>query len=225
MRYMHRSVSAAPDASSPSAWTNHHLLVQVLEWRAARVVETYASLNAKGEIDASADQRVSRAVTEAFVAGQVFEMIDALPVGDPTKTIVSSLLRLVRLLLNIITTLSLMLRQYLLVTIESSLTDLLSFGLRLAPPNSVDPTNPLRMAVSRLCLELLPESIALSDAFGLTDWELDRYVYKCLLSMFEIHISVLSVLLAVTMDECMMHFGRGLKLSHSTSLPFLTATK
>lgn len=118
----------------PAAWTSHHLLVQALEWRAARAVEAYASLNTKGEIDASADKRVCRAVTEAFVAGQVSEMIDVLPFGDPTKTIVSSLLRLVRLLFtnyqNLPSHLARTLRQYLPVTIESSLTDLLAFGLR-----------------------------------------------------------------------------------------------
>lgn len=32
----------------PAAWTSHHLLVQVLEWRAARVVGAYASISAKG---------------------------------------------------------------------------------------------------------------------------------------------------------------------------------
>lgn len=100
MRYTHRSHSAAPGVSSPSAWTNHHWLVQVLEWRAVRAVEAYASLNTKGEIDASADKRVCRPVTEAFVAGQASEMIDGLPFADPTITIVSSLLRLVRLLLT-----------------------------------------------------------------------------------------------------------------------------
>lgn len=69
----------------PAAWTSHHLLVQALEWRAARVVEAYASLNTKGEIDASADKRVCRPVTEAFVAGQASEMIDALPFRKPIK--------------------------------------------------------------------------------------------------------------------------------------------
>jgi acyl-CoA oxidase len=29
------------------------------------------------------------------------------------------------------------------------------------------------MAIKDLCLQLLPESIGLSDAFALTDWELD----------------------------------------------------
>ena len=66
--------------------------------------------------------------------------------------------------------------QYLLATVESALADLLSFGLKLSPSTAKDPTNPLRSALSRLCLRLVPESIALTDAFGYTDWELDRYV-------------------------------------------------
>lgn len=101
----------------------------------------------------------------------------------------------------------------------------------MAPPNSVDPTSPLRKAgvVSRLCADLLPESIALSDAFGLTDWELGRYgLHKFVLSMFAIHKYNpfdLSVRLACTTDACMMHFGRGRKLRRSTGLPYLMATR
>lgn len=73
-------------------------------------------------------------MTEAFIAGQVSEMIDALPFRRPnqnyrilaTQTGESSIYVHI-----IIPTLSLRtLRQYPLVTIESSLTDLLSFGLR-----------------------------------------------------------------------------------------------
>ena len=83
------------DASSPSTWTDHTKVVEILRWRAARAVEAYAELKDRGEIDASADLRLSRAVTESFVAGQVGEFIDSLPFEDPTKSIVSSLLRLV----------------------------------------------------------------------------------------------------------------------------------
>lgn len=72
------------------------------------------------------------------------------------------------------------LRQYLLTTVEASLVDLLSFGLFRARSNtesrSRDPARSLRMAIQKLCLELLPNAIGLSDAFGFTDWELDRSV-------------------------------------------------
>jgi acyl-CoA oxidase len=63
--------------------------------------------------------------------------------------------------------------QYLLTTVESALVDLLSFGL-LQPSNGEDPSRSLRMAIKELCVALLPEAIGLSDAFGFTDWELDR---------------------------------------------------
>ena len=43
----------------------------------------------------------------------------------------------------------------------------------------------LRLEVARLCKELLPEAIALSDAFGYTDWELDRYVSGCHERLFQ----------------------------------------
>lgn len=72
-------------------------------------------------------------------------------------------------------------RQYLLTTVESALVDLLSFGLfRVAPADdssrSRDPTRALRLAIAALCGELLPEAIGLTDAFGFSDWELDRCV-------------------------------------------------
>lgn len=30
------------------------------------------------------------------------------------------------------------------------------------------------MAIKQICAELLPEATGLTDAFGFTDWELDR---------------------------------------------------
>lgn len=55
--------------------------------------------------------------------------------------------------------------------------DLLSFGLFRTPvgPPSSDPARPLRIAIKNLCRELLPNAIGLCDAFGFTDWELDRF--------------------------------------------------
>ena len=71
--------------------------------------------------------------------------------------------------------------QYLLTTIEGALVDLLSFGLMRpkaiygkSPPSSIDPTRAVRLAIQRLCQELIPETIGLTDAFGFTDWDLDR---------------------------------------------------
>jgi acyl-CoA oxidase len=60
--------------------------------------------------------------------------------------------------------------------VETSLVDLLSFGLiGAASEDTNDPTRSLRMEITELCLTLLPNVIGLSDAFGFTDWELDRY--------------------------------------------------
>lgn len=69
--------------------------------------------------------------------------------------------------------------QYLLTVLEAGLVDLLSFGLLFSPPTTVgndDPARPLRLSINELCQELLPEAVGLSDAFGFTDWELDRSV-------------------------------------------------
>lgn len=60
--------------------------------------------------------------------------------------------------------------------------DLLSFDLIPRPAtNSAnaalsgrDPTRSLRTAIANLEQELLPEVIGLTDAFGFTDWELNR---------------------------------------------------
>jgi hypothetical protein len=60
--------------------------------------------------------------------------------------------------------------------VETSLVDLLSLGLIGAVSQDTnDSTNSLRVEIAELCLTLLPNVIGLSDAFGFTDWELDRY--------------------------------------------------
>jgi acyl-CoA oxidase len=74
--------------------------------------------------------------------------------------------------------------QYLLSTLETALVDLLSFDLIPRPALSSedaalsgrDPTRSLRTAIDNLEQELLPEAIGLTDAFGFTDWEIDRYL-------------------------------------------------
>ena len=70
-----------------------------------------------------------------------------------------------------------------MTTIEGGLVDFLSFGLMgpkvicgESPSSSIDPTRTVRLAIQRLCQELIPEAIGLTDAFGFTDWDLDRLV-------------------------------------------------
>ena len=64
----------------------------------------------------------------------------------------------------------------MLTAVESGLTDILSFGLLGEAGPAEDPSRGLRVAIKRLCEELLPEAIGLSDGFGFSDWELDRSV-------------------------------------------------
>jgi len=66
--------------------------------------------------------------------------------------------------------------KYLLTTVEAALVDLLSFKLfpLTCLTGSIDPTRSIRLSISELCRKLLPNAIGLSDAFGFTDWELDR---------------------------------------------------
>ncbi|KAJ7769564.1 peroxisomal oxidase [Mycena maculata] len=150
-----------PPELSPESWTTPTTAILLLEWRAALLVHEMAQTI--GAPDATVTQRVSRAVTEAFVAARVGEMIEAL--GATLRPRETEVVRKVYIL-------------YLLTTVESALVDLLSFGLFRAtptgaPPRSRDPTRALRMAIASLCAELFPEAIGLTDAFGLSDWELD----------------------------------------------------
>ncbi|KAJ7257516.1 peroxisomal oxidase [Mycena haematopus] len=152
-----------PPELNATSWTQPATSILLLEWRAALLV--HESAQTLGESDATATQRVSRAVTEAFVAARVGEMIEALGTAFGTGTREAEVVRKVYLL-------------YLLTTVESSLVDLLSFGLFRGsptgnPPRSRDPTRALRLAIAELCAELLPDAIGLTDAFGFSDWELD----------------------------------------------------
>lgn len=53
--------------------------------------------------------------------------------------------------------------------------DLLSVGL-IRHTGAGDPTQDLRLAIKALCVEVLPNVIGLTDAFGFSDWSLDRYL-------------------------------------------------
>ncbi|KAK7024780.1 acyl-coenzyme A oxidase [Favolaschia claudopus] len=150
-----------PPELKPSSWNQPATAILLLEWRAALLVNECAQTVEAP--DATLTQRVSRAVTEAFVAARVGEMIDGLPTTLKGKE--AEAVRKVYLL-------------YLLTSVEGALVDLLSFGLFRATPTgnparSRDPTRALRLAIAGLCAELLPEAIGLTDAFGFTDWELD----------------------------------------------------
>ena len=68
--------------------------------------------------------------------------------------------------------------QHLLTTAESALADLLGFGLLTITATkegiTKDPGHSLRLAIDKTCQDILPNAIGLTDAFGFTDWELDR---------------------------------------------------
>ncbi|KAL0578791.1 hypothetical protein V5O48_003203 [Marasmius crinis-equi] len=175
-----------PPVLSEASWADPGVLISLLEWRAALLVHEVAQTT--DALEATIYQRVSKAVTEAFVAGRVGEMLVLLnerEIGPKDKEVVKRVYIL-----------------YLLTTIESSLTDFLSFGLLRLPlrdPSSSgslsrDPTRGLRLAIARLCEDLLPEAIGLTDAFGFTDWELDRYsVSRFIMLMLMAMLSALGV--------------------------------
>jgi len=145
----------------PTSWHEPHNAVRILEKRALYIVRDHA--RHEHNPDASAAQRVARAVTEAFVAAQVEQFIQDVPSQLPGTEAhaVADLLLL-----------------YLLTSVENALVDLLSFGLL---PTSLshrlhadgDCTRILRTVIQQQYLKLLPQTIGLTDAFGFSDWELD----------------------------------------------------
>jgi acyl-CoA oxidase len=69
------------------------VVLLLLEWRAALIVQDLARNQNKP--DTSANQRVSKAVSEAFVAAQVVQMIQELNLVDEDRRVVGELYRLV----------------------------------------------------------------------------------------------------------------------------------
>jgi hypothetical protein len=74
-------------------WTDITALVQLLEWRAARIVQELA--RNPDVVDASMNQRVSKAVTEAFVAAQVAEIVADLTLPSTEREVVTDVYKLV----------------------------------------------------------------------------------------------------------------------------------
>ncbi|KAG2355129.1 peroxisomal oxidase [Suillus spraguei] len=150
------TTSEAPPQVTASTWQDVRSVVLLLEWRAALMVKNFTQTPASADVDASINQRLAKAVTEAFVAAQVGEMINNLAVlPSEDAKVVGYLYRL-----------------YLLTSAESALVDLLSIGL-IRHTGAGDPTQDLRLAIKALCIEVLPNVIGLTDAFGFSDWSLD----------------------------------------------------
>ncbi|KAI0321360.1 peroxisomal oxidase [Amylostereum chailletii] len=150
------------DVSLPGAqpWSDPAYLALLLEHRAARVVEAHATSSTP---DAGGAHRVAEAVTDSFVGVQVVEMIKGLgatALRNESQKIVGRLYTL-----------------DLLTAVEAALVDIFAFGLVPVPSSSsgpaTDPAHGLRAAISETLADLLPDAIGLSDAFGLTDWELN----------------------------------------------------
>lgn len=162
---------------SPTMWQDHAAIIHLLEWRAALAVQSAAqNLN---HPDAGINHRLSKAVTEAFVATQVGAMIsdlNQLPQNEASA--LGDLYHLVRSYHCQAHPLDDSDRyiQYLLIITEGALVDLFSFGLLQRGPDQTDPTADLRAAINTVCLRLLPNAVGFTDAFSFPDWALDRYV-------------------------------------------------
>ena len=84
----------AVTASSSVNWSDASTLINLLEFRAAKIVDARAR-GGEASVDASSDQRVSRAVTDAFVAVEIGKMIRKLPLEGYDRVVLEKLLRLV----------------------------------------------------------------------------------------------------------------------------------
>ncbi|KAI1785435.1 peroxisomal oxidase [Ganoderma leucocontextum] len=156
LRWLAEDSANLKDGKREEGWGDTRTAIEVLERRAACVVRERATHAA--DPDASMDQRVARAVTDAFVAVQVGEIVRGLEDGVGGKE--AAVLRKLYTL-------------HLLTAVEGGLADVLSFGLLGEAGPAGNPSRGLRVAIKRLCEELLPEAIGLSDGFGFSDWELD----------------------------------------------------
>ncbi|PFH50109.1 hypothetical protein AMATHDRAFT_61772 [Amanita thiersii Skay4041] len=156
LRLLLNSTPKSLPVLNDASWSDSTIPTLLLEWRAALIVHQHAKY--ASDPDSTVNQRISRAVTDAFVGVQVRNMMSSLDLPEKDAVVVGKLYLL-----------------YLLTTVEGGLVELLSFGvIRPATGNMPnDPTRSLRMTIERLCLELLPNAIGLTDAFGFTDWELD----------------------------------------------------
>ncbi|KIY64727.1 peroxisomal oxidase [Cylindrobasidium torrendii FP15055 ss-10] len=134
-----------PPAISEATWESPEALAGLLGWRAAALVRCDSL-----DDDAGFERRISKAVTEAFVANQVLDIIEMGKHngGGPVLTAVYTL--------------------FLLSTVESALADFLEFEI-FSPRDATA----VRRALNTYCLHVLPEAVGLVDAFGFSDWELD----------------------------------------------------
>ncbi|GAA6059945.1 hypothetical protein JCM10212_003085 [Sporobolomyces blumeae] len=164
--------------SAPRSWLDVAYLAHVLDLRAALSVAHLAKLmghNGKKFSELSWEcVPVSQAVVEAFLASRMREAIEG-PEGllvQGAGTAEKEVFRKIVL-------------YFLLHTVEQALPSLLEFGIIAPPPphsslsshtSIPSPIDLLRLEVDSLAQSLLPELVALTDAFGFSDWELDTVV-------------------------------------------------
>ena len=166
-----------------TTWQDHAAIAYLLEWRAALAVES-AAQNLEHP-DPGINRRLSKAVTDAFVATQVGTMVsdlNQLPQNEASA--LGDIYLLVRLCHSVkLTSLFTLNRyiQYLLITAEEALADFFTFGLLQRGPDQTDPTRHLRAAINAVCLRILPNAVGFTDAFSFPDWSLDRFVWVYLM--------------------------------------------
>ncbi|KAG6374192.1 acyl-CoA dehydrogenase/oxidase C-terminal [Boletus reticuloceps] len=143
---------------SAMMWQEHAAIIHLLEWRAALSVQSAAQNS--DHPDAGINYRLSKAVTEAFVATQVGAIVSDLNQLSPNEA-------------SALKDLYLLVCSYLILPRKAALVDLLAFSLLQRAPDQTDPTRDLRAAINAVCLRLLPNAVGFTDAFTFSDWSLD----------------------------------------------------
>ena len=138
-----------PTRSLPS-FTEHNFRypttsILLLEWCAALIVEEHA--RTIDDSDASINQHIAKAITEAFIAAQMGEIIDTLG-STGMKEREQIMVGKVYLLVSFISTIPYHFFnvdhvQYLVTTVKAGLVDLLSFNIPNRSGGSRDPTHSL----------------------------------------------------------------------------------
>lgn len=74
-------------------WQNPPAVIHLLEWRAALMLKSY--VQNRDELDANANQRLSKAVTDAYVACRLGDVLEGLVLPDKERNAIGKLYHLV----------------------------------------------------------------------------------------------------------------------------------
>lgn len=173
--------------NSKPSWETPKAVAQLLARRAAVMVEKFAKIASKTKVWTDLSWRavpLSNAVTEAFISEKVAAAASE-PSSKYLRNVGSQESAVLKRLTHFVSRCGFVfvdpsrvcradrhvghsVRQNLLVMLEKAITDLLEHQIL-----HHEAADRLRQDVERLAKELVPSSLALTDAFDFSDWELN----------------------------------------------------